>query len=47
MKKLLTFAAVVEEATGLALLVAPSLVRRLLLGEELTGVAIPVARVLA
>ena len=31
---------------GLALLVVPSLVGRLLLGEELTGVAIPVARVL-
>ena len=31
--------------TGLALLVVPSLVGRLLLGEELAGVAIPVARV--
>ena len=30
---------------GLALLIVPSLVGRLLLGEELTGVAIPVARV--
>jgi hypothetical protein len=45
-KKSLTFAAVAEAATGLALLVAPSLVGRLLLGEELTGVAIPVAGVL-
>ena len=35
----------VEAATGLALLIVPSLVGRLLLGEELTGVAIPVARV--
>ena len=34
-----------EAATGLALLIVPSLVGRLLLGEELTGVAIPVARV--
>ena len=46
MKKLLTMAAVGELATGFALLVAPSIVGRLLLGAELTGVAIPVARVL-
>jgi hypothetical protein len=46
MKKVLLLAAVGEAATGLALLIAPSLVGRLLLGEELTGVAIPVARVL-
>ncbi len=46
MKKILTFAAFGELATGLALLVVPSLVGRLLLGAELTGVAIPVARVL-
>jgi len=45
MKKILVFAAVAEEATGLALLIVPSLVGQLLLGEELTGVAIPVARV--
>jgi hypothetical protein len=45
MKKVLFFAAVVEAATGLALLIIPSLVGQLLLGEELTGVAIPVARV--
>jgi len=45
MKKILVFAAVAEEATGLALLIVPSLVGRLLLGEELTGIAIPVARV--
>jgi hypothetical protein len=32
-------------ATGLALLVVPSLVGQLLLGEALAGVAIPVARV--
>jgi hypothetical protein len=31
--------------TGLALLVVPSLVGRLLLGEDLTGIAMPVARV--
>ena len=45
MKKVLVFAAVAEAATGLALLVVPSLVGQLLLGDELTGVAIPVARV--
>ena len=44
MKKVLTVAAVVEVATGLALMIAPSLVGRLLFGEELT--VIPVARVL-
>lgn len=41
----LIFAAVAEAATGLALLVVPSLVGQLLLGEELTGLAIIVARV--
>ena len=45
MKRVLIFAAVGEAATGLALLIVPSLVGRLLLGEELTGIAIPVARV--
>jgi hypothetical protein len=45
MKKLLTLAAVAEATTGLALLVVPALVGRLLLGTELTGVSIPVARV--
>jgi len=46
MKMVLVLAAVSEAATGLALLIVPSLVGRLLLGEELTGVALPVARVL-
>jgi hypothetical protein len=45
MKKVLLLAAVSEAATGLALLIVPSLVGRLLLGQELAGVAIPVARV--
>ena len=44
MRKLLTFAAVFEAATGLALLIVPSLVGRLLLGAELID-ALPVARV--
>ena len=45
MNKLLSLAAIAEAATGLALLVVPSLVGRLLLGAELSGVSIPVARV--
>ena len=45
MKKWLTLAAVAEAVTGLALLIVPPLAARLLFGEELTGVAIPVARV--
>jgi hypothetical protein len=45
MSKALIFAALGEAATGLALFVVPSLVGRLLLGEELTGIATPVARV--
>ncbi len=45
MKRVLIFAAVGEAATGLALLIVPALVGRLLLGEELSGVAIPVGRV--
>jgi len=46
MKKRIAIVAIAEAATGLALLVVPSLVGRLLLGAELAGVAIPVARVL-
>ena len=45
MSKALTFAALAEAATGLALLITPSLVGMLLLGENLTGAAVPVARV--
>jgi hypothetical protein len=45
MRRVLIFAAVGEAATGLALLIVPSLVGLLLLGEELTGIAIPVGRV--
>ena len=45
MKKVLVVAAVAEAATGMALLIVPSLVGQLLLGENLTGLAIPVARV--
>ncbi len=46
MKHAIQLAAVGEIATGCALLVVPSLVGRLLLGEELAGVAVPLARVL-
>jgi hypothetical protein len=46
MKKVLTVAAVVEVATGMALFIVPSLVGRLLFGEELAGIVMPVARVL-
>jgi len=45
MKRVLIFAAVGEAVLGLALLLSPSLVGLLLLGRELTGIAIPVARV--
>lgn len=45
MKNVLTFAAVCEVATGLALLTVPSLVGQLLLGEQLAGIATPIARV--
>ena len=47
MKKALIFAAVAETATGLALLIVPSLVGQLLLGTEFSDAAVPVARVAA
>ena len=45
MSKALIVAAVGEAATGLVLLIAPSLIGQWLLGQQLAGVAIPVARV--
>ncbi|MDD5139433.1 MAG: hypothetical protein PHY43_04125 [Verrucomicrobiales bacterium] len=45
MKKLLIFTGVAEAATGVALMVAPALVGRLLLGAEFAGVSIVLARV--
>ena len=45
MKKLLIFTGVAEAATGVALMVVPALVGRLLLGAELAGVSVVVARV--
>jgi hypothetical protein len=45
MKQLLALTAIIEAATGLALIIAPSLVGWLLFGAEFTGVANPSARV--
>ena len=45
LKWVLPAAAIAEAVTGVALLIIPSLVGQLLLGDELTGVAILVARV--
>ena len=45
MKGVLIFAAVGEAATGLALLLFPTLVGQLLLGEAFVDIAVPVARV--
>ena len=45
LKGALIFAAVAETLTGLALLIAPSLVGWLLLGSDLSGVAVSVGRV--
>ena len=45
MNRVLVLAAIAEAATGMAMLIVPSFVGRLLLGEELAGVAVPVARV--
>jgi hypothetical protein len=45
MNKPLAFAAVAEGATGVALIVMPALVVRLLLGAELSSPALPLARV--
>ena len=45
MNRVLTVAAFAEALTGLALLVVPALVGRLLFGEDLIGMAIPVTRV--
>lgn len=45
MKSVLVLAAVGEAATGVALLLVPSLVGQLLLGAELSGIAVVVARV--
>jgi hypothetical protein len=45
MNRLLALTALIEAATGLALLVVPAVVVRLLLGAEISGAAIPLGRV--
>ena len=45
MKRLLAFAAIVEAATGLALMAVPTVAGRLLLGAEISGASIPLGRV--
>ena len=44
MKSLLTFTAILEAITGLALLVVPTMVGRLLFGAEFTGAGVVAAR---
>jgi hypothetical protein len=45
MKRLLTFTAIIEAATGLALIVMPFVIVRLLLGAEISGAAISLGRI--
>ena len=45
MKKLLGLAAIIEAATGLALMIHPSLVTRLLLGDGVSGAGMALGRV--
>jgi hypothetical protein len=45
MNRLLTLTALIELLTGLALIVVPTVVVRLLLGGEISGAAIPLGRV--
>jgi hypothetical protein len=44
-KSVLAFAAVIEIATGVTLLLAPSLMAQWLFAADLVGIAIPIARV--
>ena len=45
MKKLLNVAAIIEAATGIALMIHPPLVTRLLLGDGVSGVGMALGRV--
>ena len=45
MKRFLTLTAIIEAATGLALIAVPAIVVRLLLGVEISGASIPLGRV--
>ena len=45
MKRFLTLTAIIEAATGLALIAVPALVVRLLLGAEISGASMPLGRI--
>jgi hypothetical protein len=45
MKRFLKLTAIIEAATGLALIAVPGIVVRLLLGAEISGASIPLGRV--
>ena len=45
MSRLLKLTAIIEAATGLALIAVPTIVVRLLLGAEISGASIPLGRV--
>src|SRR6266568_8980816 len=45
MKRLLKLTAIIETATGLALVAVPAIVVRLLLGAEISGASVPLGRV--
>ena len=45
MKRFLKLTAIIEGATGLALIAVPAIVVRLLLGAEISGASIPLGRV--
>ena len=45
MKRFFTLTAIIEAATGLALIAVPAIVVRLLLGAEISGASIPLGRV--
>jgi len=45
MKRFLKLTAIIEAATGLALIAVPAIVVRLLLGAEISGASIPLGRV--
>ena len=45
MKRLLTLTAILEGATGLALIAVPAIIVQLLLGAEISGASIPLGRV--
>jgi hypothetical protein len=44
MKRFLTLTAIIEAATGLALIAVPAIVVRLLFGAEISGASMPLGR---